>query len=230
MKAGVLFSGGKDSTLALHLSKEFGLEITCLISIIPSSRESYMFHYPNISLVDLQSKAMGIPLIKIKTKGEKEKELDDLKEILIRAKDRFGIKSIITGAVRSTYQSSRIQRVANELSLEVFNPLWLKEDIIPSLLRKYNIKAIITGVYAYPLGEDLLGKDFMDEYESLEEYKSNYGVSVVGEGGELETFVIDAPLFKKRIDIISAEIYYHNYQGTYVIREAKLVNKYDGDH
>ena len=74
-KLGILFSGGKDSMYAAWLAKKEGYEISCLISIVSENEESYMFHTPSIRRVEEQAKSMGIPLIIVKTKGKKEKEL-----------------------------------------------------------------------------------------------------------------------------------------------------------
>ncbi len=226
MKVGVLFSGGKDSTLALHLAEEHGLKVKCLLSIIPETQESYMFHYPNINLVDIQAHIMGFSLIKRKTKGKKEKELEDLKDLLTKAKEKYSVEGIVSGAVKSTYQASRIQKICNDLNLEVFNPLWLKEEEeIFEMLKQRNFRVIISGIHAYPLDKSLLGKDFIKMYEKLKEIKKRIDISLVGEGGEIETFVLDAPLFKKKIEIKEHEIEYKNHAGTFVIKKVELVSK-----
>lgn len=129
MKLGVLFSGGKDSTFAAWLAKKNGYEIACLISIISENKESYMFHTPSVSKTEKQAEAMEIPIIIRKTKGEKEKELNDLKKAIKKAKEKFKIEGIVTGAVESVYQASRIQKICNELNLECFNPLWQMDQI-----------------------------------------------------------------------------------------------------
>ncbi len=226
MNVGVLFSGGKDSTLALHLAKEYGLKVKCLLSMLPKTQESYMFHYPNINFVDMQAKAMEIPLLKRETEGKKEKELEDLKKLLNEAKRIYNIEGIVTGAVKSTYQASRIQKICNEMNLEVFNPLWLKdENEIFNMLKERNFEVIITGVYAYPLDESFLGNNLIKEYERLTKIKSSIDISIIGEGGEIETFVLDAPLFKKKIKIIEHKIHYKNNQGTFIIKKVQLVSK-----
>ena len=61
MRLGVLFSGGKDSTLALHLAAEKE-EVTCLITVVSKNKESYMFHTPNIDVTALQAEALALPL------------------------------------------------------------------------------------------------------------------------------------------------------------------------
>ena len=127
-KLGVLFSGGKDSCLALHLAKKAGHEISCLIAIASENKESYMFHCPSILRVKKQAEVLEIPLILKKTKGEKEKELEDLEEAVAEAKEDYKIEGIVTGAVESVYQSSRIQKICNKIGIECFNPLWQKDQ------------------------------------------------------------------------------------------------------
>ncbi|HIJ08750.1 TPA: TIGR00289 family protein, partial [Candidatus Bathyarchaeota archaeon] len=62
MKLGVLFSGGKDSTFALHMASERE-EIACLIAMLSKNEESYMFHTPNIDITALQAEAMELPIL-----------------------------------------------------------------------------------------------------------------------------------------------------------------------
>src|SRR3989344_5688116 len=100
MKVAVLFSGGKDSCMALMKAMKFH-KIECLITIVSNNKESYMFHTPNIGITKIQSKAIKIPVIQQRTKGEEEKELDDLKEAIKKAKQKFKIKGIVTGAIMS---------------------------------------------------------------------------------------------------------------------------------
>lgn len=225
MRLAALFSGGKDSTLAIHIAKDYGYEIKLLLSVIPKTDESYMFHYPNIKLTEVQSKALNIPLIMVETEGEKEKELAALDYLFAKAKEK-DVEGIITGAVKSIYQTERIQKIAYKYGLEVFNPLWQKEDEeVLWLLEKYEIKAIITGIAAYFLTPDFLGKDILEVKDRLLKLKREYSISAVGEGGELETFVINAKMFKKRVVITGAKKEYKNYSGKLIISSVKLVNK-----
>jgi ABC transporter with metal-binding/Fe-S-binding domain ATP-binding protein len=226
MKLGVLFSGGKDSTLALYKALKYH-EIACLISIFSENPESYMFHVPNIHIVDLQAEAMEIPLIKKTTHGKKEKELIDLKEAILEAKKCFGIEGVVTGAVRSIYQASRIQKICKRLGLWCFNPLWLEDELLllEELVEK-GFKVIISGVFAYPLKKELLGREIDPEVISLlKSFQERYMISPAGEGGEIETTVLDTPLFKKRIEIVDYSVDYSENRGIFIIKKARLVEK-----
>ena len=209
MKLGVLFSGGKDSTLAALIAKKEGYEISCLITIVSSNPHSYMFHTPSIKQTEKQAKAMGFSLLKVKTMGEKEKELRDLEKAIKEAKKRYGIEGIVTGAVESVYQSSRIQRICDKLDLECFNPLWQKDQIeLLEDLIKNKFQIIITGVFAYPLNEKWLGRKIDKKFvEEVKELNKKYKINPAGEGGEFETFVLNVPgLFKKELKIKNQKI------------------------
>jgi diphthine-ammonia ligase len=199
MKLGLLFSGGKDSTYAGYLAQKAGNEISCLISIVSENKNSYMFHTPSISKTEKQAKEMGIPLIIGKTKGEIEKELKDLEKAIKKAKKKFGIEGIVTGALQSAYQASRVQRICDKLKLECFNPLWqINENDYLNELIKNDFEVIIVGVFAFPLDASWLGR--MVDKKFLEDVKKlnlKYGINIAGEGGEFETFVLDCPMFKK---------------------------------
>ncbi|MDP2672589.1 MAG: diphthine--ammonia ligase [Nanoarchaeota archaeon] len=205
MKLGVLFSGGKDSTYSAWLAKEYGYELTCLISIFSENPESYMFHTPSINKTKKQAEVMEIPLIIQKTKGEKEEELKDLEKAIQKAIKKYKIEGIVTGAIQSVYQASRIQKICDKLKIECFNPLWQKneEEYLAELI-KNKFKAIIVGVFAYPLDESFLGREINSEFiNELKKINQKYKINLAGEGGEYETFVLNCPLFKKELKIIN---------------------------
>ena len=202
MKLGILFSGGKDSVYATYLVKKHH-EVKCLISILSENEESYMFHTPNISKTKKQSEVMKIPLIVQKTKGKKEEELEDLEKAIKRAKIKYKLQGIVTGAIQSEYQSSRIKKICDKLGLKCLNPLWKKNELkYLNELIKNKFKIMVIGVFAYPLNEKWLGRlidnNFIEEVKKLNE---KYKIHVAGEGGEFETFVLNCPLFKREIKI-----------------------------
>jgi len=223
MKLAVLFSGGKDSTYALFKAKK-DHEIVCLISIFSKNKESYMFHTANIELTRLQAESLNLPLICKTTKGEKEVELEDLKQAIKEAKEKYKIQGVVTGAIASKYQKGRIQKICNELNLECINPLWGKDQI--ELLKEIineNFEFIISAISAEGLNESWLGKKITkEEINNI----SKMQINAAFEGGEAETLIIDCPIFKSRLIIEKAQKIMENQNtGLYRILKAKLGNK-----
>jgi len=226
MRLGLLFSGGKDSTLALHYAKGKE-EVVCLITLVSENKESYMFHTPNINITALQAEALELPQIAKTTPGEKEKELLDLEEAIAEAAREFQIQGVVTGAVESVYQSERVQRICNKLDLWCFNPLWKHDQkaLLVELLKR-RFKVVISGVFAYPLDEKWLGKQIDAPLISrLMELSKKHHISPSGEGGEIETTVLDAPQFKKKIEILNYTIEARGNSGVFKIDRARLVEK-----
>ncbi len=226
MKLGVLFSGGKDSVFACYKAMEKN-EVACLITLISENEDSYMFHTPNIRRTDLQAEALGLPLLSWPTKGEKEKELQDLKDAITAAVKMYSIEGVVTGAIESVYQATRVQKICRDLDLWCFNPLWQvnQADYLRQLISE-GFRVIITGVFAYPFDASWVGAELTEErVQKLEELWRRYKINPSGEGGELETFVLDGPIFKRKIEIRKAQKSYKSYRGCFIIKEAELVEK-----
>ena len=223
MKLGALFSGGKDSYLAMHLASEEH-EISCLLTIKSSNQDSWMFHTPAIAWTKLQAESLDIPQVIQETEGIQGDELNDLFTLIKKAKKKYSIQGIVTGAIASTYQSTRIQKICNKLDLWCFNPIWqLSQEKLLEKLQIYNISSIITGVAAEPFDESWLGKE-IDSFtiSELLIYSKKYKINPAGEGGEFESLVINAPMFSKKLEILSSKIHYSNFSGRLEIKDAKL--------
>ena len=166
-----------------------------------------MFHTPSIEKTEAQAEAMGLPLVIKATEGKKELELEDLREALAESKEKFGIEGVVTGAVESVYQASRIQKICFEIGLECFNPLWQKDQIeLLEDLIKEKFEVIIVGVFAYPLDKKWLGRKIDQNFiEEMKLLKEKWGINPAGEGGEFESFVLNCPLFNKRLVVKSFE-------------------------
>lgn len=226
MKIATLFSGGKDSTMAVYKAIEAGNDVECLVSMISDNPHSYMYHVPNIHLTQLSSEALEIPLIKGVTKGEKEKELEDLKLVLKELKQKK-IVGIYSGAISSTYQKSRIDKICDELGFKSCTPLWHMDpkEYLKELI-KLGFEVIITSVSAEGLDESWLGRkideNLLDELTNLNE---KYGIHMAFEGGEAETLVLNCPIFKKSIKIIKADKIWKKDSGFLSIKKAVLEEK-----
>lgn len=197
MNVAALFSGGKDSVFAVYLAEQHGWNVTNLVTIIPENKDSWMYHSVNVHLVDELSEAINIPIVKGITIGEKEDELKDLKEVL----SKLDIDGVISGALASEYQRTRIEKICYELKLKSFTPIWHKnQELVLRNQVDAGFKIIITGVFAHGLDETWLGRTIDEKCISeLVKLQNKFGFNIAGEGGEFETLVVDGPIFKKRL-------------------------------
>jgi predicted ATP pyrophosphatase (TIGR00289 family) len=226
MKAAVLFSGGKDSTMAVYKALEMGWEVKYLVSLHSRNPNSYMFHVPNIHLDSILAEALGIPLVRVDTPGKKEEELKDLEQILRYLHDR-GIGAIFSGALSSTYQKSRIDNICQALGLKSVAPHWHRDpkEYMEEIIR-LGFRVIITAVAAEGLDETWLGREInhqtLDELQVLHE---KYGIHLAFEGGEAETLTLDGPIFKKKVIIQESERNWQVDSGQLTVKRAILGDK-----
>jgi Predicted ATPases of PP-loop superfamily len=210
-----LFSGGKDSSWALYRALGDDRDVTHLLTVHPSE-DSYMYHVPETGLAQLAAESAGIELIEIdpddfdassavdaSTQGDRE--LEPLENALAELDETLtgGITGVTAGAVESEFQTSRIRGMCDRLDIELFAPLWQRD---PMTLGKNMIAAgfeiIIVQVAARGLDSSWLGRTLDTETLSeLATLNDRYGVHVLGEGGEFETFVTDGPHLSRPIEI-----------------------------
>ena len=228
MKLGILFSGGKDSTYSAYIMQRQNYELACLITMKSINKASYMFQSAGVEMVELQAQAMGLPLVIGETAGEKEKELIDLEKTIKIAKEKYKLDGIVSGALFSTYQRDRIEKICDKLGLKIFAPLWHKsqEEEMKELLQ-HGFKFILSAVAAEGLDKNWLNRTItMKDVEQLIVLNKKVGLNVAGEGGEFESMVLDCPLFKKMIGLEEVEMVEENKNAVYlVIKKAKLVGK-----
>jgi len=222
MRLAALFTGGKDSTYAIRLASSAGHDVRYLVTMFPASQESYMFHYPNLEHTRLQAHSMGIQQITGETRGVKEEELEDLRRVLSSISSE--VDGLLTGAIASTYQRSRVERLAGQLGLEALSPLWGRDPL--GLLRDMlhdSFEIVVTAVSAAGFDATWLGRTLDEEaVDELETLWRRFGVHPCGEGGELETFVLNCPLFRRRIVVVEAEKEWLGDSGCLRILKAEL--------
>ena len=225
MKVAILFSGGKDSTYAAWVVQHQAWSIETLLTVRPYSTDSLMFHHPNVEWTSLQARAMGLPVEILM--GDGKDELLNLRESLLRMRDSLGIDGLVTGAVASDYQKTRFDNLCDSIKLKSYSPLWHKNPkMLVDSLKTARFRIILTSVAAKGLDESWLGRELTDqEWSRLEKLSAAHGIHLSGEGGEYESFVLDAPHFTKAIEIEKSRKEWKGDRGRLVIETASLRDK-----
>ncbi|MUV56944.1 metal-binding-domain/4Fe-4S-binding-domain containing ABC transporter, ATP-binding protein [Halogeometricum rufum] len=228
-----LFSGGKDSSWALYRALEAGLNVTRLLTVHPGD-DSYMYHVPATHLAALAAESIGIELVEVTpddlgaaeatdSGDQGDAELEPLEAALEDLAAEMDLAGVTAGAVESEYQTNRIQGMCDRLGIDLFAPLWQEDP------RELGVAMIDAGfeirivqVAAHGLDESWLGRtldrDALDELVRLNE---EYGVHVLGEGGEFETFVTDGPHMSRPVEL-EYETVWEGTRGHLEITDARL--------
>ncbi|MSS85835.1 MAG: ATP-binding protein [Thaumarchaeota archaeon] len=225
MKLACLFSGGKDSTYAIHLAKKQGHDVVCLLSVFPKSEESHLLHYPNLKWTELQSLSLKIPQLIIHSNSDEiNDELIAIEKLLQNAKDEFKIDGLVHGGIKSKFQKEKFENLCTKLNLISIAPLWdLEPKKYMNELLDSNFHFMMITVSSDGLDEQWLGKLILkSDIEILNNLSDKFGFNLNFEGGESETFVIDCPLFSNPIKINKFTKNWDGYRGRFEILDAEL--------
>ena len=210
-----LFSGGKDSSWALYRALERGLPVERLVTVHPEG-DSYMYHVPATDLAELAAESVGVPLVDVRpgdmgaataaeSGAQGDAELEPLEAAVAALDDELeaGVAGVTAGAVESEFQTSRIEGMCERLGIELFAPLWQRDpETLAEAMLDAGFEITIVQVAAYGLDESWLGRTIdRDALADLRDLNEEYGVHVLGEGGEFETLVTDGPHMDRPIEL-----------------------------
>ncbi|EPB67775.1 TIGR00289 family protein [Ancylostoma ceylanicum] len=218
-----LVSGGKDSCYNMMCAVKAGHRIVALANLHPVSPgelDSYMYQSVGSEGIHMIAEAMELPLYRREIKGKPLNqdfdysptagdEVEDLYELLKTVKEHHpSVQGVSAGAILSSYQKLRVEDVCKRLNLTPLCYLWERDQ--KELLREMissGLDAVLVKVAAIGLDKKHLGMTLSEVESTLDRLHSHYGVHPCGEGGEYETFVLDCPLFHKRILIEESECF-----------------------
>jgi len=233
-----LFSGGKDSSWALYRALEAGLDVSRLLTVHPAG-DSYMYHTPATELAELAAESIGTDLVEVSPDdfgaddvddagAQGDAELEPMEAALreLAADAEFDLAGVTAGAVESAFQTNRIRGLCDRLGIDLFAPLWQKDPVgLAEAMFEAGFEIRIVQVAAYGLDESWLGRRLDAEaIDDLRELNDEYGVHLLGEGGEFETFVTNGPHMSQRIDL-EYDTEWNENSGRIRITDAALVDE-----
>jgi len=222
MKVAVAWSGGKDSCLACFKAIKESYTVSNLLIMMADVNTSN-FHLISSDLLDAQSTAIGIPIIKQVTSPDMYE--NNFRNGLLDLKSE-GVEGLVTGDVFNValHEAGWLDRICREVGLIPIRPLWhldTKKILIEFINEGF--KAIVVRIKNEVIGLDWLGREINQTfYEDL----LNLGtIDPCGEHGEYHSFVVDGPIFKNRIVITDSEKTTINGHGRLKIKKYKINSK-----
>ncbi len=223
MKLVAAWSGGKDSCFACYKAIQEGHEISNLLIMMSDPSESN-FHMISADLLDAQSQAIGIPIVKSTTTPDTYEQ--DFKQALLKMKAKR-VEGIVTGDVFDVamHEVGWLDRICKEVDLKPVKPLWHRDtqQILKEFINE-GFKATLIRVKTDVLGMEWLGREINKKFS--DDLLKLGRVDPCGEHGEFHTFVTDGPLFKKsRIGILESEKVKLNGNGRLIIKRFEVKPK-----
>ncbi|MEM3449746.1 MAG: diphthine--ammonia ligase [Nitrososphaerales archaeon] len=222
-RAIVLSSGGKDSILALHKAWELGVKIIGIITMLPKDPNSMLYHTHNVKHVKSIAESIGINWYGFEAEKEEEEKA------LERALKKLKVDLLISGCIASKYQKDRFNNIAESVNMKHFTPLWNMKayDIFKEII-SMRMDVMIISVAAYGLDENWLGRHLTKEnINELLRLSEKYRFNPIGEGGDYDSFVLDAPLYKNKLIPLKVIKKWEKDSGALEIQELMIVEKSD---
>jgi diphthine-ammonia ligase len=221
-KVAVSWSGGKDSCLALYRLLKENHEVVCLLSMVSEEHARNHAHGIQLEILRTQAEALGLPLILVDSAGEYELSL---KKTLIELKKEYGVESIAFGSLYMKEDRVWNEQVAVRAGLEPLFPVWIQQDQSSELLHTFissGFQSVVCRASSQHLNETWPGR-VLDWrfYEDIHQTEC----CPMGEMGEYHTFVMDGPLFEKKLEITQAEIILNKGLWSLNIQSCRLIDK-----
>ena len=219
MKVFASWSGGKDSCLACYKALSEGFDVSYLLNFISEDGTRSRAHGISSDLIALQAEAIGIPIIQVKSSWEGyeskfKQKVEELKE--------KGVKGGVFGDIDLQEHKEWVDRVCSEVKVASLEPLWGNDprEILKEFVNA-GFKALVIKVKADWFGKEWLGREINEQFiKDLPEE-----IHPSGEHGEYHTFVVDGPLFQRRVEIIKSDKKFEDRNWLLDISEYRLSEK-----
>jgi diphthine-ammonia ligase len=198
MKVAISWSGGMESVLSCHKVLKEGHDVAYLVVFVAETWPAFCHPLP---IMELQAKALGIPLLKLKVKEPYEKSYNEAISKLVDV----GIEGIVTGDIYvvDDLHGRWMDKVTEGLGISVIMPLW-DQDTSKVLDEEVSsgFRSVFTCLGRQWFTEDWLGRELnKNSVKDLKALAKEKGMDPCGENGEYHTMTIDGPIFKETIEI-----------------------------
>lgn len=193
----VLWTGGKDCTLALHESIALGHDVRTLVTFVPRRGE---FRAHPLAVMRLQAESLGLAWWTIPVSPPFKRGYEDA----IHRLRASGIETLVTGDIDRVGDCSNwIRDRASVSGVGVRTPLWERSrEALLGAIHRERISALVSYVRDPPLDRRWLGRALGPRAcHDLLRCGRAAGFDPCGEQGEYHTIVVDSPLFDRRVEL-----------------------------
>jgi uncharacterized protein (TIGR00290 family) len=190
----LLWSGGKDSALALARARRCGLEVRRLLTLYDPDTERVRFHATRLAMLEAQAASAGVDLRAVPASWE---EMDERLRAELDGLRGEGFTGVVLGNIHLADVRAWYEERVRGAGLEHVEPLWGEPPA--ALLAEFveaGGRAVLTCIELARLDETWLGRvidgDFVRDIADLP-------VDPCGEGGEYHSFAFAGPAFRRPV-------------------------------
>ncbi len=197
------------------------MDIVCLLNAVRKRYGRVAFHGVRRELIELQAEAIGVPLHQFKVNLDNYEE--KYKEA-VRAVKTWGVRGGVFGDIFLADGRQWVEKVCRAMRIKPTFPLWgiKTEELIKSFVEA-GFEAYVVSTQANLLGKEWVGRRIDKTF--IKGIKKLKKIDICGENGEFHTFVVDGPIFKKRIKLIKTRKVFIRGYWFLDIRDYQLVEK-----
>ena len=224
MKVAILYSGGKDSTLAIEKSLESGWEIEYLLSVKPSRKDCYLFHYATVEHTNNIAKILGLKHYLLECNvADPKKEAELVKNFVVKNR----VDALILGGTGlQETQLRSLQEALMPFKIEVFaSHAGLDHDKIMEEMLDKGYEIIITQVASDGLIKWLGKRITKENLDELFKDSIKYGFPAGGDGGYYDSLTLDCHIFNKKLELFNSNIIIDGDCTGHIVTESKIIKK-----
>lgn len=209
-----VWSGGKDSALALHrIMNDERYEVVSLLTTCNEHFQRVSMHGVRLELLDAQARSIGLPLEKVfvSERSSNEEYRQKMNAVLSAHRER-GVTGCAFGDIfLEDLREWREQNLA-QIDMHGVFPIWKVDS--HALVREFvaqRFGSVVCCVNDAWLDEHAVGRNFDEDFvRSLPP-----GVDPCGENGEFHSFAFAGPIFKEPINFTLGEKVYRPIEETH---------------
>jgi uncharacterized protein (TIGR00290 family) len=206
MSTPILFcwSGGKDSTMALHALLQDRVPIAALLTTVTETYNRISMHGVRRELLVQQAQSIGLPLHEVRIPPQCVNPIYEARmEEALRIHYAAGVRTVAFGDIfledLRAYREKNLARIG----MTALFPIWKRDT--HELIRSFhaaNFRAIAACIDPKVLDRSFAGRELDASF--LGDLQPS--VDPCGENGEFHTFVFEGPIFRQPIPVTVGEV------------------------